>query len=83
MTIIESLIQPSFVCILCLCAASIAFWAPNKKLVPADGMDVLHETHNMVESGNLQTNNRLARLEKRMDGIETKLDMLIKLNMQG
>ncbi len=83
MTIPELLIQPSLVGALFLIMASAAFWNKKPKLAPVDGMQLLNSTHTLVETGNHQVNNRLGRLENRMDGIETKLDTLITLNIRS
>ncbi len=81
MTLTEILLQLFLIGIAVMLMAS-TFWAssPKGKLAPVDGMQVLNDTHALVETGNSQMNHRLGKLEKRIDTMEAKLDTLISLS---
>jgi len=75
---------PDVFALIFLWMASLAFWYATKKpkLAPVDGMEVLNSTHHLVEIGNQQVNNRLGKLEHRMEGIEKKIDLLVEIQIK-
>jgi hypothetical protein len=81
MGIYEVFVQFSLIGVALLLMAS-TFWAEKPKLAPANGMQVLNDTHALVATGNCQINNRLGKLEDSVIRLEKKMDKLIQCGLR-